>query len=114
LFVRSKQEYALTSIADMGGGLNQTLEIAQAGALRRCVGVPPGTSKHEIFFLAGVMPPIFRAKLFTAKELFKLKAQNPLLFEVTRSSPAETSYSCSSFLTILSYATCFSSSTRYV
>jgi len=88
-FVRSKQEYAIVSIADMGCGVNQTLEIAQAGALRRCIGVPPGTSKHEIFVLAGVMPPIFRAKLLTAKESFKLKAQSPLLF---RSSPAETSY----------------------
>jgi len=51
LFVRSKQEYALTSIADMGGGLNQTLEIAQAGALRRCVGVPLVQASMKFFFL---------------------------------------------------------------
>jgi len=81
-FVRSKQAYAIASIADKGCGVNQTLEIAQAGTLRRCVGVPPGTSKHDIFVLSGVMPPILRAKLFTAKELFKLKAQNLPLFEV--------------------------------
>jgi len=59
----------------MGCGASKSLEITPAGALRRCVGVPPGKSKHEMFVLAGVMPPIFRAKLLTAKELFKMKAQ---------------------------------------
>jgi len=78
-FVRSKQEYDIASTADMGCGVNQILEIAQAGALRRSVGVPPGRSKHAIFVLTGVMPPIFRDILLTAKE-------------VIRSSPAETSY----------------------
>jgi len=67
-FVRSKQEYAITSIADMGCGANKSLEIAQAGALRRFVGVPPGTCKHEIFVLVVVMPPIF---ILTVKEFLK-------------------------------------------
>jgi len=50
-------------------------ESGRAGPvqIRRTVGL---NSKHAIFVLAVVMPPIFRAKLITAKVLFKVKEQN--------------------------------------
>jgi len=77
LFVRSKQEYALTSIADMGGGLNQTLEIAQAGALRRCVGVPPGTSKHEIFFSCRCYATDIQSQAFHRQRIVQAESTKP-------------------------------------
>lgn len=92
MLVRSKQEYAMTNFADMGKGATKDMDIAKAAILRRFVGVPPNTSKYEIFALAGVMPPYFRAKLLTAKESFKVKTFNSEFYEDLVKTEAETSY----------------------
>jgi len=67
-FVRGKQEYAITSLANMGIGANRNLEIDQARLLR--VVVRPETRKHDIFCSCGCHATSFSIKISYGERAF--------------------------------------------
>lgn len=66
--IRSKVEYAGTSIANSPNYINRKITFQNA-ALIRCLGLTPSTPTQIIYVLANELPPRERGIYLTAKEL---------------------------------------------
>ncbi|XP_075150265.1 uncharacterized protein LOC142224376 isoform X1 [Haematobia irritans] len=62
--------------------------------LRRCLGVSFSTPNHVVYALAHELPPSYRARLLTAKELIKIQYNNWNLYDTISDNPkVKSSYS---------------------
>ncbi|XP_075150266.1 uncharacterized protein LOC142224376 isoform X2 [Haematobia irritans] len=55
--------------------------------LRRCLGVSFSTPNHVVYALAHELPPSYRARLLTAKELIKIQYNNWNLYDTISDNP---------------------------
>ncbi|XP_073822162.1 uncharacterized protein isoform X1 [Musca autumnalis] len=93
-FVRSKIEYGRTTTANAPEYINKKIERLQNDMIRRSLGVPKTTPIHTRYALAGELPPKYRAKLLTAKEIIRNVTKNERLYDIIADNPrVKSSYS---------------------
>lgn len=93
-FVRSKVEYARTTMAHTPASINRRISTFQNSSLRRCLGLTRSTPVHVIYALSGEMPVNYRAKFLTAKEIIDQKFYNYPNYRCLEDSvPVKASYS---------------------
>ncbi|XP_058987128.1 probable RNA-directed DNA polymerase from transposon BS isoform X3 [Musca domestica] len=92
--VRAKVDYGRTTTANSPKYVNNNIERLQNEMIRRSLGVSRSTPNHVIYALAGELPPKYRAKLLTTKEILKIKLENNDLSDIIENNPlVKSSYS---------------------
>lgn len=70
-YIRSRIEYVYSSTADCPKYIMRKIVSMECGALRSCLGLMRTTPLHDVFALAGELPPEYRGLFISAKELTK-------------------------------------------
>lgn len=92
--VRSKLEYARTTMAISPVSVNKKIAAFQNATLRRCMGLTPSTPIQIIYVLANELPPRERGIYLTAKEIVNLKFNNYKVYrKITDNLEVKSSYS---------------------